>query len=104
MPGELEKKKEVIELNIQELDPGQVRLLRSLIFSLEYVLKTQNEAAFFDESAKCIRSCASLIKQANFVKDLSRMGEIPYGDQALEYSVDILKEYMGSSKLVQYDN
>jgi hypothetical protein len=65
---------------------------------------TENEEEYFEGSAEFMRMCAALIKQAHFTENLKDASNIPYAQQALEYSMDILQEYVTSSKVVTYDN
>ena len=48
--------------------------------------------------------CASIIKQARFTEQLKGKDNIPYAQQALEYSMDVLNEYITNAKVVSYDN
>ena len=50
-----------------------------------------------------MRLCASLIKHANFIDDMSE-SNIPYAQQALEFSIDILQDQVSTSKVINYDN
>ena len=69
-----------IEIDGSELTPNQVRLIRSL------------------------NTMLALIKQAHFTENLKTVNNIPYAQQALEYSMDVLQEYVATSKVVTYDN
>jgi len=91
-----------IQLDVSELTPQQVRLIKSLNAMLVHTLQTDDEEEFFDGSAELMRICASLIKQARFSE--KRPEDIAYEEQALEYSVDAICEDMNSSKLVALDN
>lgn len=93
-----------IEIDGSELTPQQVRLIRSLNTMLAHVLLTESEEEYFEGSAEFMRMCAALIKQARFTEELKDQSNIPYAQQALEYSVDILQEYVTASKVVAYDN
>ena len=93
-----------IEIDGSELTPQQVRLIKSLNTMLSHVLLTENEEEYFEGSAEFMRMCASLIKQARFTEELKDQSNIPYAQQALEYSVDVLQEYVTASKVVTYDN
>ncbi|MGZ3790356.1 MAG: hypothetical protein ACXVLQ_17625 [Bacteriovorax sp.] len=93
-----------IEIDGSELTPNQVRLIRSLNTMLAHVLLTENEEEYFEGSAEFMRMCAALIKQAHFTENLKDINNIPYAQQALEYSMDILQEYVTNSKVVTYDN
>lgn len=93
-----------IEIDGSELTPNQVRLIRSLNTMLAHVMLTENEEEYFEGSAEFMRMCAALIKQAHFTENLKDQSNIPYAQQALEYSMDVLQEYVTSSKVVTYDN
>ncbi|AUN96876.1 hypothetical protein DOM21_17440 [Bacteriovorax stolpii] len=93
-----------IEIDGSELTPQQVRLIKSLNTMLTHVLLTESEEEYFEGSAEFMRMCAALIKQARFTEELKDQSNIPYAQQALEYSVDVLQEYVTASKVVTYDN
>ena len=93
-----------IELDGSELTPNQVRLIRSLNTMIAHVLLTENEEEYFEGSAEFMRMCAALIKQAHFTENLKDANNTPYAQQALEYSMDVLQDYVTSSKVVTYDN
>lgn len=93
-----------IEIDGSELTPQQIRLIKSLHTMLTHVLLTENEEEYFEGSAEFMRMCAALIKQARFTEELKDQSNIPYAQQALEYSVDVLQEYVTASKVVTYDN
>lgn len=97
------KNKVYIELEASELTDQQVRLLKSINTMMEHVLTTDEESEFFEASAEAMRMCASLIKLSHFAGELELEG-VPYADQALEYSMDVLNEHMTNSKIVHYDN
>ena len=99
-----EKNKMIIEIDTEGLDPAQERLLKSLNAILTHVMKAEDEAEYFDGAAELMRLCASLIQQSKFPEMLENSGDIPYADQALEFSVDILQDYIGESSIVTYDN
>ena len=93
-----------IEIDGSELTANQIRLIKSLNTMLAHVLLTQNEEEYFEGSAEFMRMCAALIKQAHFTEKLKDANNIPYAQQALEYSMDVLQEYMTASKVIVYDN
>ena len=93
-----------IEIDGSELTPQQVRLIKSINTMLAHVLVTENEEEYFEGSAEFMRMCAALIKQAHFTENLKGINNIPYAQQALEYSMDVLQEYVTNSKVVTYDN
>jgi len=92
------------ELDASELSPAQIRLIRSVNVLLRGVLMAKDEEDFFEGSADFMRTCASIIQQSAFSEDQEKISNIPYAEQALEYSVDILQEHMAIRKVVSYDN
>ncbi len=101
----LNKKQPIsIQLDTTELTPAQVRLIRSLNTIVSHVLTTDDESEFFEGSAECMRLCASLIKQSYFVQELKDQDNIPYADQAIEYSMDVLQDSLEGAQVVCYDN
>ncbi len=97
------KDKITIEIDTTEMTPAQVRLIKSLNHMLVHVIRAEEEGEFFDGSAEFMRMCAAIIKQAKF-PDTWASDSIPYADQALEYSMDIVQEFMSNSNVVTYDN
>ena len=93
-----------IEIDANELTPSQVRLIKSLNTLLAHIMVTENEEEYFEGSAEFMRMCAALIKQAHFTENLKDANNIPYAQQALEYSMDVLQEYVTASKVIIYDN
>jgi hypothetical protein len=92
-----------IEIDATELSQTQIRMIKTMNNLLNHVLMTDNESEYFDGAAEAIRMCASLIKQANFVGDMEQ-SDIPYAQQVLEYSMDVLQDHMSQAKVVSYDN
>ena len=100
----MKERKVQIELDATELSDSQIRQIKALNTMITHLVSTDDEGEFFDGSAEFMRMCASLIKQARFADDLKDVSGIPYAEQALEYSMDVLQEHIGSSKVVTYDN
>ena len=97
-----QKGKQTISLEIDGalLSPDQMRLLNSLYHSIYQTVVARDEEEYFTGSAESMRMCAALVKQSNFGKNQS----IPHSQQALEYSLEILREYIDTSKLITYDH
>ena len=97
-----QKSKQIISLEIDTtfLSPDQIRLLNALYHTIYQTVIAGNEEEYFTGSAEAMRMCAALIKQSNFGSNR----DIPYSRQALEYSLEILKEYIDASKVVIYDH
>lgn len=100
----LKREKILIEIDTAELTQSQVRLVKSINMMLQHVLITDDEEEFFTGSAEFMRMCAAIIKNAHFAQDLKDVDNIPYAQQALEYSMDILQEHITGSSVVNYDN
>ena len=99
-----QKTKNRVDIDVSEFKPEQIRLIRSMLIVISSLLQSKEENDFFNNSAELIRLSASLISQSNFTKDLEINKNIPFTEQALEYSLDILQEYMNSSSIVIHDN
>jgi len=97
------KDKVTIEIDTTEMTPAQVRLIKSLNHMLVHVIRAEEEGEFFDGSAEFMRMCAAIIKQSKF-PDTWESDSIPYAEQALEYSMDIVQEFMSNANVVTYDN
>ena len=92
-----------IKFDTEKLGPNQIRLLKSINALLAQVVATEDEGVFFESSAELMRTCASLIQQSRFAETLIHMDDIPYAEQALEYSLELLQEHMSQSNVVNYD-
>lgn len=99
-----ENKELHIKLNVAELSPSQVRLIKTLNTLLVQVLTAPDEAEYFDGSAEFMRACAGAIKQSNFTESLKSKDGISYADQALEFSLDSISDDIQGAKLVNFDN
>lgn len=93
-----------IKLDVEELSPSQVRLIKTINTLLVQVLTAPDEAEFFDGSSEFMRTCAGAIKQSNFTETLKGKDGIPYADQALEFSLDSISDDIQNSKLINFDN
>jgi hypothetical protein len=91
----------VIKLNVEELSPTQIRLIKSVHSLIAHVLVADDEAEYFDAGAALLRKSAELIKHSSFATSNK---DISYGDQAVEYAVDFLNEILGEQKLNSIDN
>lgn len=99
---DLRKDKElVIKLNIEDLTPTQVRLLKSVTSLISQVLSADDESEYFEVSAELMRKTAETIKHAEFANQNKSMA---YGDQAVEFAIDFLNESMDQNKIHNLDN
>jgi hypothetical protein len=104
MAFNLGDKKLKIEIDATELTPKQIRSVKSVMSMMEHVLTTDDESEFFEGSAELMRMIATLIKQSSFSEEYSKNKSISYSDQALEYSVDMLQDFISDKKVIRYDN
>ena len=91
----------LIKLNIEDLSPTQVRLLKSITTLLSTVVSADEEGEFFDTSSELFKKVAELVKHAQFAE---KNRNINYGEQAVEYSIDNLNETLEGSNLQNMDN
>ena len=93
-----------LEINAEDLLPHQVRLIKSMNAMLVQVLNAEDEEKYFEGSAELMRLSAAIIKEAQFTERLMIKDNIPYAEQALEYSMDVLSDYVSKARVVNYDN
>lgn len=79
----------VIKLNVEELSPAQVRLLKTITTMLTTVLTAEEESEYFDSSAELLRKTVELIKKSHFAQTNKNMD---YAEQAVEFAIDFLDE------------
>lgn len=89
-----------LEIDTTELNELQIRLIKSVVNMLDHVMHTDEEADFFESSSELLRVTSQAIKSSNFSK-LNK--ELPYGEQALQYCVDVLADRIYQDDLVKYD-
>ena len=99
---DLNKEKELlIKINVEELSPTQVRLIKSMNALISHVLTADEEGEYFDCSAELMRKTAEIIKHAQFPLQGKQMA---YGEQAVEFAVDFLNESIDQKNLGNIDN
>lgn len=90
-----------IKLNVEEMTPTQIRLLKTVTTLLSSVLSSDEESEYFELSSELLKKTAELIKHSDFAnmnKDMS------YGDQAVEFAVDFLNESLDQNRIHNIDN
>jgi hypothetical protein len=92
----------VLKVETHDLTPMQVRLLKHAHTLLVHVLAAEDETEYFEASAQLLKQALQLVKNANF-PTLSKDG-IPYGEQAVEYALEMLTESLGAQGLSNLDN
>lgn len=88
-------KKTSLELlfDTKDLTPQQIRIIRSLNYSLMDLIVSDNEDSFFEKSSDLMKIVADAIKASHFSENLkSTETKIPYVAQAIEFSIDNLSE------------
>ncbi len=91
----------LIKLNVEELSPLQVRLVKSITSLMAHVLSAEDEAEYFEASSNLLKKTADVIKESNFAHQNKQMN---YGDQAVEFAVDFLNEELNGNKIGNVDN
>lgn len=100
----LEEKKINLKFDTTEMNPQQIRLVKSITSLLSYVLTTDNESEYFDQSSELMKLIAVAIKESNFAAIWSENQDIEYSTQALEFCLDNLGEEIHSNKIGRFDN
>lgn len=100
---QLSKKEQelVIKLNVEEMTPRQVRLVKTITSLLTNVVSSDEEGEFFDASSELFKKVAELVKHSQFAESNRN---INYGEQAVEYSIDNLNETLEGRNLHNIDN
>ncbi len=93
-----------VEIDTSGLCPEKVRLIKTTLSELTKTMTAQNEKHFFNHSAEFMRLCACVIQRSSFVQKQEEISSIPFDEQAIEYSIDILQEHLENQKVVHYDN
>jgi hypothetical protein len=100
----LEQKPLTINFDTTELNPQQIRLIKSICSMLGHVLTTDDECDYFDGSADLMKLVAGVIKQANFSTEWNKDTDIPYADQALEFCMDMVSDQLQGTTFLRHDN
>ena len=90
-----------MKMNVEGLTPTQLRLVKTLHVLLSNLLASETESEYFDTSAELMKKTSELIKHANFA---TQNQSIPYGNQAVEFSLDSLNELIDQDKIQNLDN
>ena len=93
-----------IDLDTEGMPPEKVRLIKTTVAELTKTLSAENEKSFFNHSAEFMRLCACIIQKSQFVQEQEALSSIPFNEQAIEYSIDVLQEHLEKQKVVHYDN
>ncbi len=90
-----------IKINVDEMTPTQIRLIKTISSLMTSVLSADEEAEYFDLSSDLLRKTAELIKHSDFA---NMNKEMSYGEQAVEFAVDFLNESLDQNKVQNFDN
>ena len=91
----------LIKLNVEEMTPRQVRLVKNITSLLTSVVSADEESEFFDSSSELFKKVAELVKHSQFAESNRK---INYGEQAVEFSIENLNETLAASNLHNIDN
>lgn len=100
---QLSKKEQeiLIKLNVEEMSPTQVRLIKNITSLLTSVVTAEDESEYFDTSSELFKKLAELVKHSQFAESHRNMN---YGDQAVEYSLNNLSDAIETKNLQNIDN
>jgi hypothetical protein len=90
-----------IKLNVEELTPTQIRLIKNLNSLMALVLTAEDEPEYFENAAQLMKKTAEIIKHSSFAENCTTMS---YGEQAVEFAVDYLNEQLDEQKISNIDN
>lgn len=96
-----ETKELQIKINVEELSPTQVRLIKSVTSLLAQVVTSDEESEFFEMSAELMKKVAETIKHSDFAEQNKKMS---YGTQAVEFAIDFINESLDQNKIHNMDN
>lgn len=91
----------MIKINVEEMTPTQIRLIKNVTSLLTSVLSSDEESEYFEMSSELLRKTAELIKHSDFANMNSEMS---YGDQAVEFAIDFINESLETNKMHNIDN
>ena len=91
----------LLKINVEDLTPTQVRLIKNVTGLLTSVLTSEEENEYFEMSSELMKKVAETIKHADFANNNKKMS---YGTQAVEFAVDFLNETLEQNKLHNIDN
>jgi hypothetical protein len=87
----------------KELAPQQTRLIKTCIISMLELSQTQNEDDFFNTAKDLFQNLAAIMKHSHFQNTAGKTHRIPYAEQAIELSIEILSDELYTKKLKKYD-
>lgn len=91
-------------LNVSKLSGPQIRLLRAFNLLMLELLEADKESDFFDKSSELVRLWVLAVRSSNFSLQHNNIENIAYTDQAIEFSLDSLMEFLNSPNGSSFDN
>jgi hypothetical protein len=85
------------------LAPQQIRLIKTCIVSMIELSNTENEDEFFTMAKDLFQGLAAIMKHSHFQNSAGKANRIPYAEQAIELSIEILSDELYNRKLKKYD-
>jgi len=86
-----------------ELAPQQSRLIKTCIIAMLELSQTHNEDDFFNTAKDLFQNLAAIMKHSHFQTTTGKTNRIPYAEQAIELSIEILSDELYTKKLKKYD-
>ena len=102
--NKLDFKELILKCNTAEMNPAQIRLIKSIHSMLSTVLTTENEEEYFETSKNLMMLVSNVIEKSNFATVFTTGEKIPYAKQALEFSLDFVSEEIYSGNVSKHDN
>jgi hypothetical protein len=84
-----------LKVDTRDMSPAQVRVLKQVHALMIHTITAEDEAEYFEAAAQLFKQTAQLVRHANFADD-KRIDGIAYGEQAVDYAVDFLKEMLSA--------
>ncbi|MFA5584495.1 MAG: hypothetical protein WDA09_09800 [Bacteriovoracaceae bacterium] len=91
----------IIKFDTNQLTPTQARLIKTVNALMAHIVSADEEAELFEGSAEMLIKMSELIHHSQFAQTHK---ELNYAEQALEYSIDFLRENLDSLLHTNLDN
>lgn len=91
----------LIKFDTTQLTPTQARLIKTVNALMAHIVSADEEAELFEGSAEILTKVSELIHSSHFAQSHK---ELNYAEQALEYSIDFLRENLDALLHTNLDN
>lgn len=91
----------VIKFDTTQLTATQARLIKTVNALMAHIVSADEEAELFEGSAEILTKVSELIHNSHFAQTHK---ELNYAEQALEYSIDFLRENLDALLHTNLDN